>query len=101
MVRVKDSINVDDFLVNFEPYLVDENGDEYKRTLDLQIGDKNSDVIFDVHVYDISEEGFFKFDIEDVENVELDELDMLMEDQVVWDTINDFITDNVVFDETH
>lgn len=101
MVRVKDSINVDEFLANFEPYVADESGDEYERTLDLQIGDKNSDVIFDVHVYNISKEGFFNFDIDDVENVELDELDMLMEDQVVWDTINDFITDNVVFDETH
>ena len=101
MEHIKDSVNVDEFLANFEPYIVDENGDEYKRTLDLYIGDKNSDVVFDVHVYDISEYGWFKFDIEDVENVGLDELDMLMEDQYVWDTINDFIADNVVFDETH
>ena len=99
MEHIKDSVNVDEFLANFEPYIVEE--EDEGGSITLRIGDRNSNVIFYVTVSNITKYGEFDLDVEDVENVELDEITPLMENEDIWSALKEFISDEVVFDETH
>lgn len=110
--RVSDSVNADEFLANFEPYIVsEEQGDDYDEadyrgaapssSIDLVIGDNNSDVKIVVRVFNISEYGDFDFDIDDVYNDSEGTLFEIMGVDDLYEVIDDFIREEVVFDETH
>lgn len=98
--KVSDSVNADEFLANFEPYIIDEENTG-RNSIELTLGDKNSDVQLLVSVYDITDYGLFKFDIEEIMNVSEDEEELIINDDIVWDAVSDFISNEVVFDETH
>ena len=101
--KVSDSVNTNEFIENFEPYLIDEEViDDYNAgrypNLYLSIGDKNSDVILYVIVSNITAYGGFDCEIDDVENLEVD-MDFFNDE--LYEAIYDFISRKVVFDETH
>ena len=108
MKYIKDSVNVDEFFANFEPYLIEEEtvedyygGGAFAQRypdLYLSIGDRNSDVILYVIVSNITEHGGFDCEIDDVENLEVDT--NFFNDEF-YETIYDFVSRKVVFDETH
>ena len=102
-MKVSDSVNTNEFIENFEPYLIDEEVmDDYNAgrypDLYLSIGDRNSDVILYVIVSNITANGGFDSEIDDVENLEVD-TDFFNDE--LYETIYDFISSEVVFDETH
>ena len=106
--KVTDSSKTIEYIKNFEPYLIDKEAvDDYygggvtaQRYPDLylSIGDKNSDVILYVIVSNITANGGFDSEIDDVENLGVD-MDFFNEE--FYEAINDFISREVVFDETH
>ena len=109
------TIDVKGFVANFEPYILDENiesdydydgrtygyDDDVRRNIYLRVGDRNSDVVFSVVVSDITDMGQYTLDIDDVENVGLDDITPLVENNEVWSAIDELISNEIVFDETH
>ena len=101
---------MNDFIIeNFEPFVLDETiedvedgyyYDDNNRIVRLCIGDKNSDVVFNVIVYNISDYGQYSFDIDSVDNTDMQD-SVLIKNENIWSKIDELIYDEVVFDETH
>ena len=119
---ISDSFDIDSFANSFEPYVIsesyesdedyydqaeryryDDDEDDYinrQKNIYLELGDKNSDTVLNITVYNISIYGEFEFEIED-SNLSYEEEKLLYYNDKVNDTITDFIAYNIVFDETH